>query len=97
MGSAARSLEFTAPPYGMPVPTPSEADGERQKKTLNEASGAKITAKKLEGNANQPTVTRVPIIPEETPFRLGDLIAATSARVRLDKHTGEPVRHTPQG
>ena len=46
---------------------------------------------------NQPPIIRTPIIRGETPFRLDGLIADTSDRVRLDKHTSEPVRHTPEG
>ena len=46
---------------------------------------------------NQPSVSRTTLIPEKTPIRPEDLIADTSARVRLDTHTRQPVRRIPTG
>ena len=101
---AARPLEFPVPnppirsiPRGMPLPIPSIADAEKQRRTPKRDSGANITAKEPQENVDQPTVTRAPIIPEEIPFHLDDPIADAAAQVRLGKHTHEPVRHTPKG
>ena len=68
-----------------------------QRKILTEDLDAKITVKDSEENVTRLTDTRAPTSPEETPFRSDDPIADTSARVRLDKHTREPVRHLPNG
>ena len=96
---AARPLEFAAPNplvrsilRGNPAPILTIADAEMQEKTLEKDLDTNITAKDSQGNVTQPVVNRAPPIPGETPFYLDDLIARTSARVRLGKHTREPAR-----
>ena len=91
-------LESTLSWSQFPAPTPTIADaGDIQKKSLRKDYYANITAKDTQANVIQEVVIGTPCIPGGGPCQIGDLIADTSARVRLDKHTREPVRHTPRG
>ena len=108
---AARSLEFTAPNplirptyRGVRAPIPTIADAEKGRKP----SGRIRTRILRRGNRGKTRIN--PPLPGPRLFRkrpesvcwylcpmsLDDLVAGTSARVRLDKHTHEPVRHIPK-
>ena len=72
---AARPLEFAAPNplvrsilRGIPAPIPTIADDEMQQKTFEEDLDTNISAKDSQGNVTQPTVTRTPSTPGETPI-----------------------------
>ena len=81
-------------------PTPTIADAEGQGHVNdNDTNDVKMESREA---VHTPSATRAPTLgthatPQEGPLTWDALITDTSARVRLDKHTCEPARHSISG